>query len=147
MTTYTFKTIKNNNSSNKSNNYSKILDNIIAADIAKKNSYLFNHDTTPSTKACLNTIGIIDTDYIKAANFLANYNTKKTKKLPFIIGKIYELADGTPIIFYDDEIQIGFDLYSYSDFGNIELINAIPAPKKKLIIDIFYKGTNINIKL
>ena len=147
--TYKFTSTNNNNSINKKfflnsykpKSYSEILDDLIIADVANKNSYLFT--TTPSYTAALK-----DSDsFTKAAKFLANYKTyKKTYKLPFILGKMYELTDGTPIIFYDDEIQIGFDTYSYSDFSNISFLNTLSAPKKKIIINIFTDGLD-NIKI
>jgi hypothetical protein len=79
-----------------------------------------------------------DDDFIKAANFLANYkNYKKIYNLPYILGKMYKLSDGTPIIFYDDEIQIGFDTYSYNDFGNIKFLNNLTSTTKDIIINIY----------
>ena len=157
------KTIYNFNTSantfcNKSTNYSKTLDNLIAADIIKKNSYLYDYfapDTTDFISAMMKDsakkhsaiiigncgLNFYD-DFIKAANFLANYNKKKNEiKSKFILGKTYKLNDGTPIIFYDDEIQIGFDLYSYDDFKNITFLKALPATTKSLIINII----NINL--
>ena len=62
--------------------------------------------------------GLKDADaFAKASKFLANYGKSSKTTIPYEYGKVYELADGTPIIFFDDSIQIGFDLYYFKDFG------------------------------
>ena len=159
-TTYKFYTKDNNNSTNnssiflnnKSTNYSEILDDIITADIIKKNSYLFENtgDTiikslnektndSPIILTCGNLK--FDYDYINATKFLANYKKYNKKyKLPFILGKMYTLSDGTPIVFYNDEIQIDMDLYKYSDFLDLSFINGLTPKKKKTIINIYTSG-------
>lgn len=149
--TFNFTTKKNNTSKffiNTSKSYSEILDDIIAADIAKKNDYLFN--TTPSyiDDEYIYTGGALKGDnmFIKAATYLANYKSKKSYKIPFILNKMYTLSDGTPIIFYDDEIQIGFDTYKYNDFANISFLNGLTTAKKNIIINIYTTGIN-NIKI
>ena len=165
--TYKFYTKNNNNSTNPSSiflnnkpkDYSEILDDIITADIIKKNSYLFdNHDPiidalnkkTYTSPIILTSSNLkFDADYIKATKFLANYK-KYNKKyhLPYIIGKMYTLSDGTPIIFYDDEIQIGFDTYKYTDFNDYSFLNNLKTNTKKTIINIYTFGTgNIEINL
>lgn len=166
--TYKFYTKNNSNSTNnssiflnnKSTDYSEILDNIITADIIKKNSYLFDDTYDPIIDA-LNkntyTSPIIltssnlkfDDKYIKATKFLANYKKYNKKyNLPYILGKMYKLSDGTPIIFYDDEIQIGFDTFKYSDFDDFSFLNNLTAKTKKTIINIYTFGTgNIEINL
>lgn len=165
MKTYTFEINKNNKKNTfpkffttKSTNYSKILDNIIATNIINTNQYL--KDTT--TTAALKEIGITPTDvnynwyyfnnttnydkFIEAAKFLASYKFKSN--MPYILNKKYYTIDGTPIIFYNDEIQIGTDIYEYSDFGNIDFINGLTPKKKKIIINIATpKNTNININI
>ena len=150
-------TIKFNgiNGSN-STNYSEILDNIIAADIIKKNKYLFKtadedlYDTLISDDILIkgNPLKASD-DFTKATLFLANYKKyKKTYKLPYILGKMYTLTDGTPIIFYDDEIQIGFDTYRYTDFTDFSFLSGLNASTKKTIINIYTNGAAyININL
>lgn len=163
--TFNFYTKNNSNNSNKSifldnTDYSSILDNIITADIIKKNSYLFDYNKKKNDDLIDALIGndpIILTgstlkasdEFTKAATFLANYKKyKKTYNLPYIIGKMYTLSDGTPIIFYDDEIQIGFDTIKYSKFNDLSFINGLTAPTKKTIINIYMFGTgNININL
>ena len=162
MTTTTFKI--DNTSKNTcpfySANYSTILDNIIASNIKKTNPYLNGNyeDKNDLISALLadakknTTLSFFGTDlnknneFLKAANFIANYSKKKKTTLPFIYGKIYKLIDGTPICFYDDEIQIGYDLYSYADFDNIAFLKKLDAPKKNIIINIFNAGEK-NIKI
>lgn len=154
MKTYTFNTneFKNNNNiiidtfrTEAHYDYSKMLDDIIAADVIKKNTYLF--DTTPSINISSN-LKDETTEFIKAAKFLATYKEpKKENKLKFIIGKTYKLIDGTPIIFYDDEIQIGFDVFKYSDFAMSTFLEHLKPSTKKIIIDIYTKSNNININI
>jgi len=148
--TYKFTTKKNNNTTfipfnniSYEPNYSEIIDNIILADIKKKNSYLFTSDSTtyiPLSSSYLKA----DDKFIKAANFLANYkkNKKIYKTIPYELGKMYTLSDGTPIVFYDDEIQIGFDTFKYSDFSDLSFLNGISDNTKKAIINI---SININL--
>ena len=156
MKTYTF-TTKNNNSNtffrnNTSTDYSKILDNIITADLIKKNHYLFDYEdkTYPDTIGDNIILGAAlkdDDIFIKAAKFLSNYK-KNYFAMPkkFIYGKIYKLTDGTPIIFYDNEIQIGSDLYTYDKFANMDFLHGLTSNTKNIIINIFTKGIN-NIKI
>ncbi len=153
--TFTFGTKKNNNSMIFSSNdklhflpdYSKILDDIIVADIKKKNNYLF--DTIYTSTPKYSHLKDDEDTLIKAMKFLANYKTiKKSYKLPYILGKMYTLGDGTPIVFYDDEIQIGFDTYKYNDFLNFSFLDGITDNTKKIIINIYTTGAaNININL
>lgn len=145
-TTFTFNLAGNNNNAPflESTNYSKTLDSIIATNIKKANPYLNIYSKSdacaPSTTIFIDN-GCYCSDFAKAAKFLAEYNKKKDIKSKFILGKTYTLNDGTPIIFYDDEIQIGFDLYSYSDFANTTFIKNMSSATKNLIINIY------NIKL
>lgn len=163
MTTTTFK-IGNTSNCNTcpfhNTNYSTILDNIIASNIKKTNPYLNGNyeDKSDLISALLadakknTTLSFFGTDldkndeFLKAANFIANYGKKKTTTLPFIIGKIYKLIDGTPICFYDDEIQIGSDIYSYHNFSSIKFLKALDTPKKNIIINILSAGDK-NIKI
>ena len=150
MKTYTFTTSNINNSKNfideiigksKSTNYSKILDDIIYDNVIKKNSYLF----TGMKKSRY--IGNVDSDFLKAAEFLANYKEPKNKLYDFIIGRTYYLSDNTPIIFYDDEIQIGFDVFKYSDFTSTDFISTIAPKMKNTIIDIYTNARNLTINI
>lgn len=159
MKTYTFTTSKKSNNIPSSTNYSEILDNIIFTDVIKKNDYLFTYNEPIKTQYTdsfvdaivddifdknIITFNLKDNDFIKASSFLANLNKHYS---PFEFGKIYKLTDGTPIIFYDNEIQIGCDCFSYSDFADINFLNAIKPKTKKTIIDIYAKGMKISIKL
>ena len=107
---------------------------------ANNNSFPFCKSTSTTYYATLK-----DSDeFTKAANFLANYKKNKNKK--FICGKLYKLNDGTPIVFYEDEIQIGFDFYKYSDFNDSFFIDSLTPSKKKTIITI-YGDADITINL
>ena len=143
--------------SSKHTDYSSILDDIIATDIINKNSYLFDYNKKSDDDLIDALIGnntitftgsyLKDSDFAKAAKFLSGYKKyKKTYNLPYILGKMYTLSDGTPIIFYDDEIQIGFDTFKYSDFNNYSFLNNLTAKTKKIIINIYTFGTN-NIEI
>ena len=151
MKTYNFNTSELNKKSNDMffipTDYSKIIDDIIISDVVNKNSYLFK---TPKATTCIIDSGQLKnntSEFIKAAKFLANYKEPKKNKLKFIIGKTYYLIDGTPIIFYDDEIQIGFDLYKYKDFDSDIFIQDLDASKKKTIIDIYTNIDNLKINI
>ena len=158
--TFTFGNDNFNNSINysflgntSSTNYSKVLDDIILADIIDKNDYLFKkHKDDYLDDILINakpTKKSFDTEFSKAANFLANYKKlKKSYKIPFKLNTTYTLSDGTPIIFYDDEVQIGFDVYKYANFSDLSFINTLTPKYKDIIINIYTKGAvNININI
>ena len=153
MKTYTFKpiTLNSNNFRNTNNSidYSKILDNIIATNIKKNNSYLYDYDTTIDhilDKAFGTRINFSsDNEFERASKYLANYRKCKNS-IPYKLNTIYKI-NGKSIIFYDDEIQIGSDLYHYEDFGDKILLNKLATPIKKIIINIYTNcNTIINIK-
>lgn len=158
-TTFTFGKTNNkkNNSflfNNSSTNYSKIIDNGILADLMKKNSYLFkNYKDDYYDDILLNAKPTYEkntSDIDKALKLLANYKKlKKSYTLPFKLNTTYTLTDGTPIIFYDDEIQIGFDVYKYNSFSDISFLNTLNNKTKNIIINIYntsgIKDININI--
>jgi hypothetical protein len=153
MTTYTFGK-KNNKSFNSFHtsskpNYSKILDNIIIADVINKNDYLFGKkNNTASIDSTLLGASMYDSKLDAAIDFLANYKKPKNYYLPFKLNTMYTLSDGTPIIFYDDEIQIGFDTFKYADFSSLDFINSLTPKNKKIIIDIYTFGNaNVNINI
>lgn len=163
---YTTFTIKDNNTSknikNGSTNYSSDLSSLILSNIKKTTPYIFmdskkNNPTTtlsftkndgidPFIAAMLaehgdytpSSLALKDIDYIKAAKFLANY--KSNNKIKY--GKVYHLINGTPIIFFKDEVQIGFDAYDYDDLLNINFLNTLSEEKKNMIINIVI---NINL--
>lgn len=143
----TFNTKKNNPSNN--NNASKALDDLILSNIAsmlgrekKETRKELNINFTPkTTRRSKKTIDIDIT-----------FPLKKTPKKPDAItfaealmalmdtGKMdtydFKLSDGTPIKFFYDEIQIGYDLYSIEN-GLKELSERMSEANKKKIIDIY----------
>lgn len=155
MKNFTFKTDNNINTFSfpESTNYSKILDDFIANNIKENNKYLtdaiIKHDLGINIDTIVTDSSLLKSNnkFAKAANFLANYAKFNKRSIPFKFGKVYKLANGTPIIFYDDEIQIGFDLYSYADFANFNFINLLSEDTKKTIIEIYANGCKIKIKL
>ena len=150
MTTYDIKFTDNNiNNTNNVNIYSQIHDDIILSTIKKNNSYLFNTKKEDDLIDAM--FDELDHTYIykplkgndlfaKACDILANYGKKKNTMKGIKLGKIYRLENGLPIIFYNDEIQIGTDIYSYSSFSDYDFISSLSPEVKKTII-------NINIKL
>lgn len=145
MKHYTFKTYTpNNNINNKSNNYSKILDDIILSDVIKQNNYLKTKKKNDNLITSLfnnkkkNDIKIIIKD---TYNIIDVINKYYNNDIIFEKGIKYNYA-GIPVIFYDDEIQIGFDTYSYNDLRNINFINSLTPKDKENITKIFI---NINI--
>lgn len=148
MTTYDIKFTDNNiKNTNNGNIYSKILDDIILSTVKKNNSYLFNtkkkdDDLIDAMFKELDHTYIYKRDslFAEACKILANYGKKKSIMKDIKLGKIYRLENGLPIIFYNDEIQIGTDIYSYSDFSDYDFISSLSPEIKKTII-------NINIKL
>lgn len=152
MKTTTFIINKNTNTNPfctncpKSTDYSKTLDNLIAANIIKNNPYLTNYSSddaeidniiSASSSKFIGGCGLIDAKFKNAAKFLTEYNKNKNNiKSKFIFGKTYKLSNGMNITFYDDEIQIGDNLYSYSDFGDIIFLKKLPDNIQKTIISI-----------
>ena len=135
ITTYTFGKKNNNNSipfsTSSKPNYSKIIDDIILTDIIKKNSYLFGNTMLDADDILLTAKPTKESKLDNAIKFLSNYKKYKTSfKCPFALNKTYTLTDGTPVVFYDDEIQIGFDIYKYSDFTDTFFLSNL-TPKKK----------------
>lgn len=146
MKTYTFNANDINTSSflgNTHTNYSEMLNNIIINDVIKKNSYLFGNRINVN---CSSSLKDNATEFAKAAAYLASYK-KPNNKLNIVIGKTYFLTDDTPIIFYDDEIQIGFDTFKYSDFAMSSFLENIKPSTKKIIIDIYTNSNAININI
>ena len=148
MTTYDIKFTDNNiKNTNNGNIYSQILDDIILSTVKKNNSYLFNtkkkdDDLIDAMFKELDHTYIYKRDslFAEACKILANYGKKKSIMKGIKLGKIYRLENGLPIILYNDEIQIGTDIYSYSDFNDYDFISSLSPEVKKTII-------NINIKL
>ena len=148
MTTYDIKFTDNNiKNTNNGNIYSQLLDDIILSTVKKNNSYLFNTKKEDDNliDAMFNELDHTyiykrDSLFANACKILANYGKKKSIMKDIKLGKIYRLENGLPIIFYNDEIQIGTDIYSYSDFSDYNFISSLSPEIKKTII-------SINIKL
>ena len=164
MTKYTFSL--NSNPSTfyapkyKSTDYSKILDDLINADIIDKNPWLTasnkNSDTITikfNEKWYKTDDDIIDaiiknangSEFAKACKILENYGNKKFT-CPFIKDKIYYLADGTPFYLTDDYITIGFDTYYFYEFGKPTFLAGLTESMKKTIAEIYIDGLKITIK-
>lgn len=144
---YTFNLNNNNkNTFRNNNNWSKILDDIILSDVIKKNPYLKTKEESfidsaiaaikPATSLFDDHIIINNgtkkessPEFMDAVKFLSTYNNNKH---PY-----YTLSDGTPIVFFEDEIQIGFDLIPRDEFEGF--FYKLPERKKKTIIDIYIK--------
>jgi len=150
MTKYTFSLKNNNNTttfftpSNKSTDYSKMLDDLILSDIINKNEWL------KTTKNNNSTIILKDIDLYgdsldkKVCSYFANY--KLGNNCPFIKDKIYYLADGTPFYITDDYITIGFNTYYFYEFGKPMFFSNLSESMKKTICEIYVDGLKITIK-
>lgn len=155
MKHYTIKFNNNNNSNNFSfrnlfrRNSSKTLDDIILSNVVKMNPYLKKtYKSDPLLDAMFEDAGLyttdnivvipdgtryllkddIDLDFITAANFLSSYTPKK---------KTYTLFDKTPIVFFEDEIQIGYDLIPLDYLRTPKYYSTFTPAMKKTIINIF----------
>lgn len=138
---------KNSNNSSFRNNASKNLDDLIISNLIKMNPYLegtYKKDSTLDAmfaEAGFNTEddhiiirntgynlkGNFDSDFAKAAKFLANYKPTKT----------YKLYDGSPITFFEDEIQIGYDLIPLYELSSPKYYYKFTPEQKNIIINIF----------
>lgn len=142
--TYIFtNTKKNNTPSNNiktTTDWSKILDNLIASSIKKNNLWLSNYKSCNAAdifSASVNKKNDNSDFFAKAAKYLSTNSPTNCKK--FIIGKTYYFGN-TPIIFYDDEIQIDCETFSYDSFDDFDFLNSLTEKNKKTIIDIYIKG-------
>jgi hypothetical protein len=152
MKHYTIKINKNNNSGinfRNNNNASKALDDLILSNMIKMNPYLAykkkdnllgsmfdaagfdssdNDTIIISNRPNSNFLkGTFDARFAEAAKFLASYTP--TKKIYF--------TDGTPIAFFEDEIQIGDTLIPLYELTSPKYYNAFTPETKKIIINIF----------
>lgn len=140
MKKYTFKldnTPKTNNVNN-NENYSKIIDNIISANIRKNNPWMEQQKSGTKNinididirrpkkvyKLDFNDYG----DIFDAIKYIYDY--KKEKPL-----YDFKLADGTPVKMFSDEIQIGYDLIPLTSFTR-EYYDMLSEDTRKHIIDI-----------
>lgn len=169
MTKYTFN-LKNNsnntsntcpffNKCNKSTDYSKILDDLINADIKEKNPWLY---TTSSSYTPGNTIKINynindDDDIIttacktleyndalnKAFKFFANYNIGTC---PFKTNTLYKIGDDIKFMILIDGILINDKMFFFDDFNDYSFLNLLTKKEKKTIATIYTDGLKITIK-
>ena len=147
-------TIKINNSNKNGINFrnntnaSKSLDNLILSNLIKMNPYLAGTKKTDNglLDAMFNEAGFdtsdriiipnrsysnllkddFDIKFAEAAKFLANYTPKK--KLFF---------GDLPIKFFEDEIQIGYDLIPLYELTTPKYYNLFTPETKKIIINIY----------
>ena len=170
MTKYTF-SLKNNNSTfcapkYKSTDYSKILDDLIAADIKEKNPWLYGYDNgnytisntyTPSNKIKITIKNNNSFDDLEEAFLFGD--TKKTIKLsdafsflanlayncPFKKNTTYKLSSGDYIEVTDDYIHINDQMYFFNLMDNNFFYN-LSNKMKKTIATIYVDGLKITIK-
>ena len=167
MTKYTFNP-KNNPSTfycpfYKSTNYSKVLDDLIASDIAEKNPWLYGYNNT-ATNTCsecpMNTkikikikdnssddlenafiFGDKNDNFTKAYNFL----TKLAFKCPFEKNKVMKLSNGDYIMITDDYIHINDQIF-YFNLMDDNFFYTLGDSMKKTIATIYTDGLKITIK-
>lgn len=154
MKRYTIEINKKNTNNNFSfrnliNNPSKSLDDLILSNLIKMNPFLtgkkknddildamfadagFNtddHIIIPNRDNSYLLKGNFNSEFAKAANFLSSYTPKK---------KSYTLFDGTPIAFFEDEIQIGYDLIPLYKLSSPKYYSMFTPETKNTIINIF----------
>jgi len=166
MTKYTFNP-KNNPSTfycpfYKSTNYSKVLDDLIASDIAEKNPWLYGYNNT-ATNTCsecpMNTkikIKIKDnSDNLENAFIFGNNNDNFTKaynfltnlafKCPFEKNKVMKLSNGDYIMITDDYIHINDQIFYFNLMDDSFFYN-LGDSMKKTIATIYTDGLKITIK-
>jgi len=174
MTKYTFN-LKNNsnftstntcpfyNKCNNSINYSKVLDDLIAADIKEKNPWLYTTSSTYNTdgnntiKIKLNGFNTINDDLENAFLFGDKYKKTYTfddaydffinlaTKCPFEKYKEYKLSNGDIIEITDDYIHINEKMYFFNLMDNAFFYN-LSKKMKKTIATIYVDGLKITIK-
>ena len=119
MKKYTFYTKKTNNNTIPSNNYSKILSDIISANILKANPY-FENITPKKTK----NIDIeIEIEKKPTYTFKDDQYEEILKAIDIFYTTLidtdtydFKLPDGTPVKKFNNEIQIGLDLIPLNKF-------------------------------
>lgn len=142
----------------KSTDYSKVIDDLISADIAEKNSWLNTgiNDTSNTIKIKVNNstnnfLGEIHSilnkkdAYDEAVKILSNYNFY-TLPYYYKAKTLYYLADGTPFMILEDGILIGSKMFFYDDLNNCTFLNGLTNKLKKTIATIYVDGLKITIK-
>lgn len=144
MKKYTFTFPKStNNILNEYTNCSKIIDDIILSNIKKNNPYLFESNTTNSSK---NRDINIDITIPKNKKLDINIRSNAFKKYinmflnnkNNIIEDDYDflLSDGTPVKLFSDEIQIGYDIIPLNNF-TLALYNKLSKEQRNKITEIY----------
>ena len=149
MKKYTFK-IDNTakTTTNPSNTYSEIIDNIISSNVIKNNPWFATIDETPKRKKNINiniditrkpkktyTYNSIDYgDIFDMIKFIYNYKCEKPSY-------DFKLPDGTPVKMFSDEIQIGYDLIPLTGFTHA-IYDSLSESSRKRIIDIYIDITH-----
>ena len=167
MTKYTF-SLKNNPSTfcapkYKSTDYSKVLDDLIAADIKEKNPWLYGYSTssTYNTNDNNTTIKIklngfnkpsddLETAFLfggKTYYFTDAFSFLKNLafKCPFKKDTTYKLSNGDYIEITDDYIHINEKMYFFNLMDDAFFLN-LSEPLKKTIAIIYVDGLKITIK-
>jgi hypothetical protein len=167
MKKYTF-TIKNNPSTfttpnYKSTDYSKILDDLIAADVKDKNPWLFNYDIPTINSKTNNKINIkinnksytddLETAFIFGDKY-KNFTLKDAYKFLINLGTIncpfkkdttYKLSNGDYIEITDDYIHINDKMYFFNLMDDDFFYN-LNSKMKETIATIYVDGLKITIK-
>ena len=149
MKKYTFK-IDNTakTTTNPSNTYSEIIDNIISSNVIKNNPWFATIDETPKRKKNIN----INIDITRKPKKTYTYNSIDYGDIFDIIKFIYDykcekpsydfkLHDGTPVKMFSDEIQIGYDLIPLTGFTRA-IYDSLSESSRKRIIDIYIDITH-----
>ena len=169
MTKYTFNLKDNNNftSNNcpfynkckKSIDYSKVLDDLIAADIKEKNPWLYGGNTITTSgniKIKLNGFNTIDDDlenaFLFGDKYKATYTFDDAYKFftdlafgPFEKNTEYKLSNGDIIEITDDYIHINEKMYFFNLMDDNFFAN-LTKKMKKTIATIYTDGLKITIK-
>ena len=159
MKKYTF-TLKNNNKTNdymyntfctsSKPNYSKILDDLIAADVKKNNPWLYGYDTTPKETIKIKIKPITTEEYIFGdenikLNTAFNFFMNLPKYCPFKKNTTYKLSNGDIIEITDDYIHINQSMYFFNLMDN-NFFYGLSNSMKKTIATIYIDGLKITIK-
>lgn len=147
------------NKCNNSINYSKVLDDIIAADIKEKNPWLYStsssYNTGNTIKIKIN--GANDTNDLENAflfgdKYKTTYTFDDAYKFftnlafgPFEKYKEYKLSNGDIIEITDDYIHINEKMYFFNLMDNYFFTN-LSKKLKKTIATIYVDGLKITIK-
>ena len=149
MKKYTFK-IDNTakTTTNPSNTYSEIIDNIISSNVIKNNPWFASIDEIPKRKKNIN----INIDITRKPKKTYTYNSIDYGDIFDMIKFIYDykcekpsydfkLPDGTPVKMFSDEIQIGYDLIPLTGFTRA-IYDSLSESSRKRIIDIYIDITH-----